>query len=284
MDNCVIMEQDLIQIAERLLLNGTLTECPGLVQGKTGIAIFFFHYAKHTNNTLFADYAMDLIVRIQSQLHFNSPADYAGGIAGIGVGLDYLVRNNLLEAEADIFEDLDQRMYRAVIYEPRYNFSLLEGLTGYGKYWISRLRREPSSLSAEDCLRKITEEIEKNRWDIPLEEQTEVYCFLHDLLEYLDLDISVDLLEQFRRQIVNSKSAFSYLSDSAVGNLIRKYQYDRYFSEVPQNKTHQDFFQIPDFEKENTSVNMGLLTGCAGDGLLRLTALDQTNELWMQLF
>ncbi|MDH6358179.1 hypothetical protein [Parabacteroides sp. PF5-9] len=28
-----------------LLLNGTLTECPGLVYGKMGIAVFFFHYA-----------------------------------------------------------------------------------------------------------------------------------------------------------------------------------------------------------------------------------------------
>ena len=35
------------QISDMLVLNGTLTECPGLVHGKMGISVFFFHYA-HT--------------------------------------------------------------------------------------------------------------------------------------------------------------------------------------------------------------------------------------------
>ena len=53
------------QISDMLVLNGTLTECPGLVHGKMGIAIFFFHYARFTNNMLFADYAMDILGAIQ---------------------------------------------------------------------------------------------------------------------------------------------------------------------------------------------------------------------------
>jgi hypothetical protein len=47
MDNQTVIEQDLRQIADMLLLNGTLTECPGLVHGKMGIATFFFHYAQY---------------------------------------------------------------------------------------------------------------------------------------------------------------------------------------------------------------------------------------------
>ena len=38
------IKKDLQQITNMLILNGTLTECPGLVHGKIGIAIFFFHY------------------------------------------------------------------------------------------------------------------------------------------------------------------------------------------------------------------------------------------------
>ena len=48
-------EQDLQQIADMLLLNRTLTECPRLAHGKIGIAIFFFHYARYTGNELFVD-------------------------------------------------------------------------------------------------------------------------------------------------------------------------------------------------------------------------------------
>ena len=61
---------------------------------------------------LFADYALDLIGEIQNQIHVNSPADYEKGIAGIGIGIDYLIRNNFLIVEDDICEDFDQRMLR----------------------------------------------------------------------------------------------------------------------------------------------------------------------------
>ena len=123
------IEQDLRQIADMLLLNGTLTECPGLVHGKMGIAIFFFHYAKYTGNELFADYAMDLIGEMLNQIHVNSPADYEKGIAGIGVGIEYLIRNDFFKVEDDICEDFDGRMFRAVMYAPWPDFSQYEGLT-----------------------------------------------------------------------------------------------------------------------------------------------------------
>jgi glycosyltransferase involved in cell wall biosynthesis len=79
------MVQTLRQIVDVLLLNGTLTECPGLVNSKMGIVVFFFHYAQYTNNMLFANYALDLIVEIQNQIHINSLVDYERGIVDVGV-------------------------------------------------------------------------------------------------------------------------------------------------------------------------------------------------------
>ena len=90
---------ELTKIADWLLLNGTLTKCPGLLHGKLGIAIFFFHYARYTGKTLFEEYAWDLIMAIQEQLHVNYRPDYEKGIAGIGVGINYLSYNNLIEIE-----------------------------------------------------------------------------------------------------------------------------------------------------------------------------------------
>jgi len=84
-----IIKHDLEQIADMLLINGTLTECPGLIHGKMGIAVFFFYYAKYTDDMLFADYAMNLIGETLNQIHVNSSADYEKGIAGIGVGIDF---------------------------------------------------------------------------------------------------------------------------------------------------------------------------------------------------
>ena len=152
MNYYIAIEKDLQQIGELLLLNGTLTEDPGLVHGKMGIAVFLFHYAQYTENMLFADYAMDLIGEIQNQLHIDSCADYEKGVAGIGVGIRYLIQNDYLDAEDNIFEDLDQRMYRAVMYDPWRDFSLYGGLAGYGRYWISRLPYQKSSMQARECI------------------------------------------------------------------------------------------------------------------------------------
>lgn len=244
-------EQDLQQIADMLLLNGTLTECPGLMHGKMGIAVFFFHYAQYTSNDLFADYAIDLIEGVQGQLHTNSRADYEKGIAGIGVGIDYLIRNKYLDVEDDIFEDFDQRMLRAVMYDPWPDFSLYNGLTGYGRYWISRIRQQPLSIQAQECLMRIVELIEKKLSDIPVEEQIDVYAFLHDLYTISGFDISIEILEQYRKQSADMGRGFPRLGDSEIG------------------------------EKPLSSV--GLLTGYAGEGMLRLTVLDSIHGSWREL-
>jgi hypothetical protein len=282
--NSTVMKQDLYQIADKLLLNGTLTRCPGLVHGKMGIAVFFFHYAQYTNNVLFADYALDMIVEIQNQIHINSSADHKRGIAGIGVGIDYLIRNQFLNAEDDVFEDLDQRMYRAVMYDPWQDFSLYDGLTGYGKYWIARLRQQPLSVQAQECLMCITNWIEAKLPDIPAEEQIDIYCFLYDLNEISGFNVPIRFLEQFREQSADISRSFSRLGESVIGNIARMYQHFHYFNDDDlQDKIDIALKRIPNLDMDNRPVNMGLLIGYAGEGLLRLTALDPTNISWMQL-
>lgn len=275
------IEKDLQQIGEMLLLNGTLTEDPGLVHGKMGIAVFLFHYAQYTENMLFADYAMDLIGEMQNQLHANSCADYEKGVAGIGVGIGYLIQNDYLDAEDDIFEDLDQRMYRAVMYDPWQDFSLYEGLTGYGRYWISRLRRQSLSVQAQECLLSIAEQIEKKFQDIPQKEQTDVYCFLHDLHEISSFDFPVGLLERYQKLPVRICWSFPRLCGSS--NILRMHQCRKHFNDALQEDIDMVLKQIPKLDMEKPPVSMGLLTGYAGEGMLRLTALGSANQSWMNL-
>ena len=253
MINRTEIEQDLRHIADMLLLNGTLSDCPGLIHGKTGIALFFFHYARHTGNELFENYAMDLIEEIQSQIHVNSPANYERGIAGIGTGIDYLIRNKYLEADDDIFDDLDQRMYRAVMYDPWQDFSLYHGLAGYGRYWIMRLSQQAQSIQARECLLHIAEQVEEKIPEISDKEQTDVCRFLHDLQPLSGFNnICTEPLEQCRNRDIQ------YETDFALK-------------------------QIQDLDREKPPAGMGLLTGYAGEGILRLTALNQTNRSWMNL-
>lgn len=277
----VTIEKHLSQIASMLLLNGTLTESPGLVHGKMGIAIFFFHYAQYTGNMLFADYAIDLIGEMQNQIHVNSPADYEKGIAGIGVGIDYLIRNNFLLVEDDICEDFDQRMVRAVMYDPWQDFSMYDGLIGYGRYWISRLRYQEPAIQAQKCLGHIVRLLEENLSDIPSAEQTDVYCFLFDLQKIPGYENCNRLLEQCWKW--EAKKSFPRLGDSTVNNLIYKVQSCRYFNDVNQDEIDMILNQIIDLDTEKPPISMGLLTGYAGEGLLRLEALRKTDHSWIFL-
>ena len=283
------IERDLVQIANMLLLNGTLTECPGLVHGKMGVAVFFFHYAKYTDNMLFADYAMDLIDEMQKQIHVSSPADFEKGIAGIGIGMDYLIRNNFLIVEDDICEDFDDRMVRAVMYDPWQDFSLYNGLAGYGGYWITRLRYQSPSVQARKCLLRIVGYIGEGLVDIPENEQTDVYCFLQDLhnLKISGFDGCNALLDKCVRmcglQSVDGIRGFSRLGESAVGNILRMYQCSRYFNDASQDEIGIALKQIPALDMEKAPSGTGLLTGYAGEGMIRLTALKQTDMLWTNL-
>lgn len=286
-NNFIQIKKDLQQITDMLILNGTLTECPGLLHGKMGIAIFFFHYAQYTNNMLFADYAMDLIDEILNQLHVNSQANYKKGIAGIGVGFDYMIRNNFLDIEDDICEDFDGRMYRAVKYDPWQDFSQYNGLTGYGRYWMTRLNYPAPAMQARECLTYIVELIEKELLAISAKEQIDVYCFLYDLQEISGFDRCTGLLEQCRRiwgvQSPDIIQAISRLQESVVANVVRVYQHHRYFHELIQDKIDIVLKQIPDLDMEKAPVGTGLLIGYAGEGMIRLAALDRTNISWMNL-
>lgn len=243
--NNIPFDKELQDIVDLLLLHGTLVECPGLLHGKMGIAIFFFHYAHYTRNSLFIDYAWDLIEEIQKQIHANYRADYEKGIAGIGIGIGYLIKNNFLDVEDDIFYDFDERMYRAVMYDPYTDFSLYEGLTGYGKYWIMRLCQDSFSKQAQNCLVKIIKQIEIKLKSISFEEWNDAHAFLKDLQEISDLDVPSELLVQsLQKMQINSNI---------------------------------------DLNHKKSPNSMGLLYGYAGEGLKNLTVLRDTDSRWLRL-
>ena len=281
------IKQDLRQIADMLLLNGTLTECPGLVHGKMGIATYFFHYAQYTGSELFADYAMDLIGEMMNQIHVNSPADYEKGIAGIGVGIDYLIRKDFIKVEEDICEDFDPRMFRAVMYDPWQDFSQYNGLTGYGRYWMTRFRYQASAVQARKCLLQIIALIEEKLSKISINDQIDVYCFLLDLQRISGFENCIGLMEQcqliWNLQLSDVVQSFPRLGNSVVGNIVRMYQRSRYFNNSLQNEIDIALKQIPALDMEKTPTGMGILSGYAGEGLLRLTAINQKNTSWMDL-
>jgi len=133
------VENRLQRIANVLLLNASFIDNLGLLNGKMGIAIFFYQYSRYTGSKIFGDYAGELIDEIYEEININTPVDFANGLTGIGWGIEYLVKSKFLEADTDeALSEIDNTVYRHRLQNP-----ILLGnsndMFGYGFYYLARI-------------------------------------------------------------------------------------------------------------------------------------------------
>ncbi|MDR0574375.1 MAG: hypothetical protein LBG96_10175, partial [Tannerella sp.] len=126
------------RIARYLMLHGSFIDNIGLLNGKMGIAIFFYHYSRYTGKNIYDDFAGELIDEIYNEIHVNTPCDFKDGLCGIGWGMEYLIRNNFVNADSDeVLEDLDKRIMERDVRRIT-DYSLETGLKGIACYVIER--------------------------------------------------------------------------------------------------------------------------------------------------
>ena len=273
------------KILETLIINGTLTEQPGLFYGKTGVAVFFFHYARLTGNSVFQDYAMSLIEELQEQTSNATSVRYDIGLAGIGVGFNYFLQNGFIAADDDLFEEFDARMYRAVLYEPYTDLSLEEGLTGLGRYFIYRLQGNGNK---DDKLNKglthIAHEIARRikKKTVKANEQPDVFRFLLDLgnLPEYAAKNAVPLQQCWEWKCIcepDIQKIFPYMN-----TLQRLHVCQRYFNKNLTEEIRQEW-ERRDESDDKSLINMGLLNGWANEGMLFLTFFNNLDKSWFNL-
>ncbi|HCC50778.1 MAG TPA: hypothetical protein DEQ30_00945 [Porphyromonadaceae bacterium] len=130
-----LIRQHLQYIAETLQKKAySLRNNTGLLQGKTGIALFLYLYADYMNDpakTLFADELTDHII---AHITEHATLDYSTGLTGFGVAIEYLIRKGYIEADADeVLEDLDN-LVNNYVHDRKYI-----DILGPGKYLAFRL-------------------------------------------------------------------------------------------------------------------------------------------------
>jgi lantibiotic modifying enzyme len=150
------------RIANVLLINSSFINNIGLINGKTGISVFFYHYYEYTGNKIYEEYAGELIDEIYEEIHQSSPIDYADGLAGLGTGIAYLVKNGFIEADIDeVLADVDKQLQHHTFHHTPLGLDVCFGISGFGNYFVSRLSNhsdKPESearASNKECIRKI---------------------------------------------------------------------------------------------------------------------------------
>jgi len=140
------METHPIQCAKIIQHKGLTGLNQGLLHGNIGLCIFFYQLSRQTKNPDYEKLADELLDKIFGNLISTSPVDFENGLAGIGWGIEYLVRNNFANGDTDeILEEVDNKIFRLLIEDFPVSFDLESGSTGYLFYIISRLKskKEP---------------------------------------------------------------------------------------------------------------------------------------------
>lgn len=157
-------DEDLMRIAKLLILHGSFSNNLGLMNGKMGIIIFFFHLAKYTRKKIFEDFAGEMIDEIYAEIHDHYPSNFENGLSGIAWGMEYLIQNKFVEADSnEVLEDLDKMIFEWDIRKVS-DYSLDTGLEGIAHYVISRCtgKQKESIIIPKDYIGDLILALEKN--------------------------------------------------------------------------------------------------------------------------
>jgi len=156
------------RLINALLLHSGFTDEGGLLSGKTGISIFFYHLARQTGNTIYEDYAGELLDQVFKAIHSNSPVDFSSGLTGIGWGVAYLLQNGFIEAaENDILEEVDTAVFQLDRKQPQLPRNY-DDFYGYGLYYLCGVK---SDIRKEEAFQLIRDDVKKLLHE-PLPEET----------------------------------------------------------------------------------------------------------------
>ena len=130
----------LAQTARHFLFFGSYLRHIGLFNGKMGLMIFLFHYARHSGNSLYEDFAMELFGEINRDISVETPIGLENGLCGIGWGILHLSHNGFIEDNAnEILKEMDKKIMEYDLMRMK-DLSLENGFQGMALYLSERLK------------------------------------------------------------------------------------------------------------------------------------------------
>jgi len=116
----------------------------GLLYGKMGLSIFLFQLAELTGEDKYKKKASELFDSVSQNLESGMSISYASGLAGIGVGIEYLLMRGFLFGDSnEVLEEIDEAIFTGLEYNDNIDSSLEYGLCGIGYYFLYRIKNRP---------------------------------------------------------------------------------------------------------------------------------------------
>lgn len=191
MNTDINMDVLIEKMANLIIANLHNTSALGLFNGKMGIALFLYRYAKFSGKALYEKFADDLIDEIYDEINKSMSPDLSGGLSGIGVGLTYLLQEEYLEGDMDeILSEIDEMLLEAPLNTLKQDILLPYPVYSAGIYLLSRIS-EPVSVKEKKWVENIVSsgcafmedktKKENAHFQLPfLNSMLFVYCSLYD--------------------------------------------------------------------------------------------------------
>ena len=126
------------RITKHLIIYSASLDNIGLMSGKMGIALFFYHLNRITKNENHLEFANELIEDIVPRLDYKLPRTFFDGLVGISWGFDHLLRNHFIDFEEDdMLTELENALLEINIAN-LFDESFATGLRGITYYIVSR--------------------------------------------------------------------------------------------------------------------------------------------------
>jgi len=238
-----------------------------------GIAVFFSHYASFTNEKKYSKFVDVLIEGLCYQLLLSYSMDndydifsfdYETGVSGIGIGIDYLVKQGFMEADLDIvLEDIDVILAKRLTGKELPVSLMLD----IGKYFLVRLS-DPQT-GKKQFFAQIMEQILQfvnNYLQINPLQHPQIFKFLNELSGHYTNPLLTSLLNRQYELVVSATII------KEEGNI---FFYESMIEEL-MNKPDKNIFCY------NMEMG-GLLNSYAGLGLSLLSILDSRHNSWLNL-
>ena len=112
-----------------------------------GIVLFFAHYARFTNCSIYDDFAGELIDDIFEDIDDELPINFESGLCAIGWGIEYLLKNGFLEdCSSEILSEIDKKIKEKDLTRIS-DISVKTGLKGISDYIYKRTNSLDRSLN-----------------------------------------------------------------------------------------------------------------------------------------
>lgn len=107
------MSRIIQQIANTIVANLANTESIGLFNGKMGVSLFLYKYARYSGSKIYENIASDLLDDVLGQLKPELSPSASDGIASIGCALTILLQEGFLESSPDdnVFHYIDEALF-----------------------------------------------------------------------------------------------------------------------------------------------------------------------------